>query len=113
MVSVYETASTESRESQVMAGDSHESLRWSSFSQRLMFVLAALSQIVFVCSTAAEFTEQKASLMCFTSCHGTVLLWRHNLFALIYNIYNKYQVTRAKLFTSIFLLTFINTCFCI
>lgn len=76
MVSVYETASIECRESQVMVGDSHESLRWSSFGQRLMFVLAALSQIVFVCTTAAEFTEQKASLTCFTLwswCHIIVL----------------------------------------
>lgn len=61
-------------------GDSHESLRWSSFSPRPMFVFATLTQIVFVCSTDAKFTEQKASSICFTSCHGTVLLWRHDPF---------------------------------
>lgn len=45
-----------------------------------MFVLATLTQIVFVCSTDAKFTEQKASSICFTSYHGTVLLWRRDPF---------------------------------
>lgn len=42
----------------MMVGESHESVRWSSYSPRPVFVFAALSQSVSVCSTTAQHVKK-------------------------------------------------------
>lgn len=49
-----------------MVGESHESVRWSSYSPRTVFVFAALSQSV--CSTTAQYV--KKHLVCFSQYHS-------------------------------------------
>lgn len=44
------------RDSQVIVGESHESVRWSSYSPRTVFVFAVLSQSV--CSTTAQYVKK-------------------------------------------------------
>lgn len=41
------------RDSQLMVGESHESVRWSSYSPRPVFVFATLTDSVSVCSVTA------------------------------------------------------------
>lgn len=48
----------EKRDSQVMVGESHESVRWSCYSPRPVFVFAALSQSVSVCSVATQYVKK-------------------------------------------------------
>lgn len=54
------------RDSQVMVGESHESVRWSCYSPRPVFVFAALSQCVSVCSTTEQYYIKKRLVFYFS-----------------------------------------------
>lgn len=42
----------------MMVGESHESVRWSCYSPRPVFVFAALSQSVSVCIATARYVKK-------------------------------------------------------
>lgn len=75
-------ASIEKRDSQVMVGESHESVRWSCYSPRPVFVFAALSQSV--CSTKAQRVK-KASCVYFSQ-YSSIITTPHTIEFLVISL---------------------------
>lgn len=61
MVTLYESSfHRKERDSQVMVGESHESVRWSPYSPRPVFVFAALSQSE--CNETPYYIKKESSV---------------------------------------------------